>query len=124
MLTEDGVSGKMRLGKMAVGLRPENVTIHHSAEKACPVREIKRQNPTLTEVGVPGIIRQLETASLGSENVTILHSVEQESHAREIKHGKVKNVPQVREGGAQIRDMYKYICIFFLFLTPSQKHLQ
>ena len=95
MLTEVGVSGKMRLGKMAVGLRPEIVTIHHNAEPACPARVMKRQNPTLTEVGVPGRIRQLETVSLGSENVTILHSVELASPARENQLGKVKNVLQV-----------------------------
>ena len=53
MRTEVGVSGKMKPGKMAVGLRPENVTTD-SVGQVYPVREIQLPKLTPTEVGLTG----------------------------------------------------------------------
>ena len=90
MRTEVGVSGKMKPGKMAVGLRPENVTILHSVEQDCPVREIQLPNLTPTEVGVSGKMKPGTMAvRMGAENATILHNVEQDCPVMEHQNGKV-----------------------------------
>ena len=109
MRTEDGVSGKMKPGKMAVGLRKENVTILHSVEQVYPVREMKVLNLTPMEVGLSGRIRPGKMAvRLGKENATILHNVEQDWLVLENQSGKVMNVHQV------IRSQYLILINQFL----------
>ena len=79
MRTEDGVSGKMKPGKMAVGLRKENVTILHSVEQVYPVREMRVLNLTPMEVGVSGKMKPGTVAvHTGAEYATILQNVEQD----------------------------------------------
>ena len=90
MRTEVGVCGKMTPGKMAVGLRPENVTILHSVAQVCPVREIQLPNLTPMEVGVSGKMKPGNMAvRMGAENATILHNVEQDCPVMEHQSGKV-----------------------------------
>ena len=109
MRTEDGVSGKMKPGKMAVGLRKENVTILHSVEQVYPVREMTVLNLTPMEVGLSGRIRPGKMAvRLGKENATILHNVEQDWLVLENQSGKVMNVHQV------IRSQYLILINQFL----------